>query len=123
MKRILFPILFVVMLFAVSASAQEARKEGRVYWRGSVDSKVQLVISGLTLEEKVVAGRPQAQGGHSFTARLPKTALVVAANKMEGRGKIVVLQQPLEENGFTAVVEINDDKGGVGDYLIYLSWQ
>ena len=119
MKRFLLPILFVMTMFAVSASAQE----GRVFWRGDVDNKVELTIKGLTLDEKTVSGKPNPVGGYSFTAKLPDQAVTVTAIKTEGRGKVTVLQQPLAENGFTAIIEIHDDKGGTGEYLLNISWQ
>lgn len=123
MKRFLLPVIICVGIFAVSAAAQEARTDGQVFWRGEVDGKVHLAISGLTLEEKTISGRPQPTGGYSFTSRMPGRPVTVSAAKPEGRGKVLVLQQPLEENGFVAIIEINDEKGGVGDYLIRVSWQ
>lgn len=123
MKRFLLPILFAVSLFAVSAAAQDARQDGRVFWRGQVDNKVQLTIKGLTLEEKTVAGKEQPAGGYSFTAKLPDMAVTVSVAKPEGRGKVTVLQQPLPDNGYTAIIEIHDDKGGTGEYLLNISWQ
>lgn len=119
MMRFLLPILFAVSIFAVSASAQE----GRVFWRGEVDNKVQLSIKGMTLDEKTISGKPQPAGGYSFTAKLPDLAVTVAVEKPEGRGKVTVLQQPLPENGYTAIIEIHDDKGGTGEYLLNISWQ
>lgn len=123
MIRFLLPIIICIGTFAVSAAAQESRTDGQVFWRGEVDGTVQLFISGLTLEENTVSGRPQPTGGYSFTSRMPARPVTVSVTKPEGRGKVAVIQQPLEANGYVAIIEINDEKGGVGDYLIRVSWQ
>ncbi len=122
MKRMIFPVVFSILVFSVSVIAQAERKDGRVYWRGSVDDKVHLVIKGLTLEVKTVTGRAAAPGNHSFTARLPRVPVTVVGARVEGRGRIAVIQQPTAENDFTAIVEITDDRGGAGEYLLDISW-
>lgn len=122
MKRMIFPVAFSILVFGVSVMAQAERKDGRVYWRGSVDDKVHLVIKGLTLEVKTITGRTAAPGNHSFTARLPRVPVTVVAARVEGRGRIAVIQQPSAENDFTAIVEITDDRGGAGEYLLDMSW-
>ncbi len=121
--RRLAPIILLVLFFAVSGYAQSASPEGRVYWFGSVDDKVQLTIRGITLEQKTVGGRPMPDGNHSFTAPLPQTAVTVTAIKIEGRGSVSVIQQPTAENGFTAIVEISDPRGGAAEHFIDISWR
>ena len=115
----------VVLAVAACSTAfgQDAGNSGRVFWRGTVDGTVQLTIVGLTLEEKTIAGRPQSAGGYSFTARMPGEAVTVSVAKPEGRGNVKVVQQPSAENGFTAIIEVVDSKGGTGDYLLNISWQ
>lgn len=122
MRRLASIFLFVLFL-SVSAYSQSASNEGRVYWFGSVDDKIQLTISGITLSQKAVSGRTMPDGNYSFTAELPQTAVTVTAVKVEGRGSVSVIQQPTAENGFTAIVEVADARGGAGDHLIDVSWR
>ncbi|MDM7921398.1 MAG: hypothetical protein QUS14_03780 [Pyrinomonadaceae bacterium] len=122
MRLFLFSAVFAVMA-CTSAFAQDAGNSGRVFWRGTVDGTVQLTIVGLSLEEKTIAGKPQAAGGYSFTARMPGEAIAVSVAKTEGRGNVTVVQQPSAENGFTAIIEIVDSKGGTGDYMLNISWK
>lgn len=112
-----------LLVFAGSAAAQTERKDGRVFWKGEIDDKVQLVITGLSITSRTVSGRQLADGNHSFTARLPRDVVTVAVTKMEGRGDVAVVQQPSAENDFTAIVEITDEKGGSDDYLLDITWQ
>ncbi|HSI89074.1 MAG TPA: hypothetical protein VK918_08465 [Pyrinomonadaceae bacterium] len=124
MSRSVFSIVLVVLALAFVVSAQEEqRKDGRVFWRGTVDAKVQLSIKGITLTEQAVIGRAMPPGNYSFTSRLPDAAVSVSVNKKEGRGSVTVIQQPNSENGFTAIVEIDDSRGGTAEYLLDISWQ
>ena len=121
MKRFLMPV--VLSLLVSLSPAQTPTNDGKVFWRGSVDDKVQLSIVGIELTETTMSGKPQAKGEHSFTARMPAAAVTVIATKVEGRGKVSVIQQPTAENGFTAIIEIHDDRGGTSEYLLDINWR
>ncbi len=113
-------ITIFVFCFIVEAKAQNS---GKVYWNGMVDNKVQLVIKGMSAEERTIAGQAATPGAFSFTAPLPTAEAAVRAIKIDGRGtKVSVVQQPNSANEFTAIVEISDDKGGAGEYLIEIVW-
>ena len=111
-------------LFAVSSvQAQSESVSGKVFWRGSVDNKVHLMIKGDTLEQKTVEGAEKPTGTFSFTAPLPEQAVTVQVLRKEGRSKkIKVIQQPTADNDFTAIVEIHDDGGGARDYVLEIFW-
>lgn len=120
---ILIASLFV--LFGVSsAHAQSDNAAGKVFWRGSVDNKVHLVIREDTLEQRVIEGAAKPIGTFSFTMPMPQEAVTVGVVRKEGRSKkIKVIQQPNAENEFTAIVEIHDDGGGARDYVLEIFWQ
>lgn len=113
-------IIVCVLVCAAAASGQIA--PGKVFWRGMVDDKVQLVIKGLTVETKTVSGRAMEAGDFSFTAPLPRDNVKVSALRKDGRGTVAVVQQPDSSNDFTAIVEISDTRGGAADHLIEISW-
>lgn len=122
MKRTLLALPFFLIFVAVNAYGQDTG--GKVFWRGTVDDKVQLVIRGDKLEQRNVSGQPQADGNYSFTAILPERAVTVSIPRIEGRSKkVTVVQQPTAENQFTAIVEIHDDGGGAREYLLEIAWQ
>lgn len=122
MKRILPALPFLLIFLAFDAYAQDAA--GKVFWRGMVDDKVQLVIRGDKLEQRVVSGQAQVDGTFSFTAPLPEQAVTVSVTRAEGRSKkVTVVQQPTADNQFTAIVEIHDEGGGARDYFLEIAWR
>lgn len=124
MKKALLALPFFLILLAAQSFAQEQDNSGKVFWRGMVDGKLQLVIRGTTLEHKTVSGQTQPDGKFSFTAPLPEKAVTVSIPRAEGRSKkISVVQQPTSENQFTAIVEINDDGSGARDYFLEIAWR
>lgn len=122
MKRIL-PALPLLLIF-LAADAYAQNTAGKVYWRGIVDDKVQLVIRSDKLEQRNVSGQPQPDGNYSFTAPLPAQGVTVSIARAEGRSKKVsVVQQPTAENNFTAIIEIHDEGGGARDYFLEIAWR
>jgi hypothetical protein len=123
MKRPFFILLFCLFVFAADASAQES-SGGKIFWRGNVDDRVHVVIKGDMVETKTVAGKASAPAQFSFTAPLPARAVTFGVTKREGRSNNVkVLQQPSADNDFTAIVEIQDEKGGANIYLLEIFWK
>lgn len=123
MKSVLLVAFFCAFLLVSPAKGQDTTA-GKVYWYGSVDSKVHLTIRGDRLEQKAVEGNDTAPGRYSFTAALPESAATVGVNRLEGRSnKVKVIQQPSASNDFTAIIEIHDDAGGARDYLLEIFWQ
>lgn len=123
MRSLFLPTAACILFFAVTGLSQSQRTEGRVFWRGSVDDKVHLVIKGTTLESKTISGTEKPSGSYSFTAPLPALPVEVIAVRKEGRGTVTVIQQPAQDNGFTTIVEIYDNRGGARDYQLDISWK
>lgn len=96
---------------------------GRVFWRGMVDAKVQLIIQGNSLRVNTLQGTPNGEGVSSFTSSLPRRNVTVGVNKTKGRGTATVIQQPTRENNFTTIIEINDIDGGAKEYQVEIFWQ
>ena len=123
-SRILIASLFVVFCVLSAQAQSESAPSGKVFWRGSVDNKIHLVIRGDQIEQKTVEGTENPVGAFSFTAPLPEQAVTVQVSRKEGRSKKVkVIQQPASENDFTAIVEIHDDGGGSRDYVLEIFWR
>ncbi len=96
---------------------------GRVYWRGTVDDKIQLVIRGNQIETRLVSGSNYPDGTFSFTSSLPERNLQVDVNKTKGRGGVRVIQQPSKSNEFTTIVEISDTGSGAKEYQLDIYWR
>jgi hypothetical protein len=121
---ILIASLFLVFCVSSGQAQTDGTSSGKVFWRGSVDNKIHLVIRGDTLEQKTVEGAEKPAGTFSFTAPLPEQSVTVGVTRKEGRSKkIKVIQQPTGENDFTAIVEVHDDGGGARDYILEIFWQ
>lgn len=120
MKRLLLLLLLSTSFFGFSETAD--RFEGRVFWRGTVDDRIHLVVTGSTLETRTVSGTTQSDGTYSFTSPLPRQAVMVNVNKKKGRGTLSVIQQPSLENDFTAIVEVYDKGGGAKEYQLEIFW-
>ncbi|MGD9629933.1 MAG: hypothetical protein AB7V18_11870 [Pyrinomonadaceae bacterium] len=124
MKRPIIIVPFLILVLAYAASAQSEGALGKVYWRGSVDNKVHLIIRGNTLEQRTVEGQDTGPGTFSFTSSLPEQAVTVGVIRKEGKSKkIAVVQQPTAENLFTAIVEVHDDGGGAREYILEIFWR
>lgn len=119
MKRILFTAL-IASISLISVQSRQA--PGRVFWKGMVDAKVQLLIKGDKIETKTMDGRAYPDGTYSFTSPLPDSPVIVRVNKTEGRGYVAVTQQPTADNDYKAVIEITDPKGGAKQYQLEIFW-
>lgn len=124
MKKTVLTLFFLLFVLAADAAAQDPEASGKVFWRGTVDDKVHLIIKGTALEQKMISGQEKPAGTYSFTAPLPEQAVAVRVNRIAGRSKkITVIQQPSETNDFTAIVEIYDNSGGAKEYQLEISWR
>ena len=97
-------------------------RSGTVFWRGTVDNRVQLIIRGRSIETRIVAGRSYGEGTYSFTNSLPNRNIDIEVNKKDGRGDVRIIQQPNRQNNYTAIVEIYDDGSGARQYQLEISW-
>lgn len=96
---------------------------GRAFWRGTVDSKVQISIQGKSIRANTFAGQDYGSGVFSFTNALPSRNVSVEVIKKKGRGDARVVQQPSRSNGYTAIVEITDNEGGAREYQLEILWR
>ena len=101
----------------------EVKIIGKTFWTGTVDADVQLHIQGTDLTSKTISGKEKEKGLDSFTQALPEQSRIrVGVRKKSGRGKVHVMQQPLEENDFTAIIEIKDEESGSKPYSLEIYW-
>jgi hypothetical protein len=127
MKKSILLFSLILAAFSFSAFAQDVETssstEGRVFWRGMVDDVVRIKIQASDLSIETVSGRSYDEGNFSFTSPMPNDSVTVGVIKKEGRGTAAVVQQPTEENEFTAVIEVRDTKGGAKEYQLEIFWQ
>lgn len=112
--------------FELSWSRKESRDadayESVFRWRGRVDIGCEIAISGSRHQEKDAGGKGTQVRSATFSAPLPSSEVPVSVKKRDGRGRVELIQTPSSANDYTAIVRIEDDKGGADDYDFELRW-
>lgn len=109
---------FVLFGGTETASAQS----GSMRWSGSVDDVVQVVIRRRNVSTNTMSGSQTYDARYSFNGRMPRNNVRVWVDKTEGRGRVVIVQQPNRRNRWTTIVQIIDSKGGRDRYRFTLYW-
>lgn len=97
--------------------------EASFRWRGRVDVGCRIQVRGSGYELEDMGGQGTRERDHRFSEPLPSAEVPLSVEKKDGRGDVRLVQMPRASNGYTAVVEIEDDKGGADDYELELRWQ
>jgi hypothetical protein len=110
-------------LYGRSGNDQSYRGPGRMTWRGRVDDYVELNIQGNRVRSREREGSQTLNEQVSFSNPLPRADVAVSVRKRDGRGRVSVVQQPNPSNNYTAIIKIDDEKGGADDYEIEMEWR
>ncbi len=96
---------------------------GALQWRGQVDDVVEIRIQGRRVESITRSGARLSEVRSDVVgAGLPRRAVDVVLYPREGRGELIVVQQPNARNDFTAVIRLVDPRGGAGFYDFSARW-
>jgi hypothetical protein len=123
MKKLAFMVAVFTALVLFGGSENASAQAGSMEWSGSVDDTVQIIIRGRNARANTLSGAETYNERAYFNGRLPRENVRVMVNKTNGRGRVYVVQQPNRRNGFTAIVQIVDNKGGRDRYGFTLSWE
>ena len=110
--------LFVLAVLLATAVAADARFR----WKGRVDGVDEILVQGRSVRINHVEAQPVKDQDYRFSAPLPSRDAEVRLRKLKGRGKVRLMEQPSARNGYTAVVRIEDKKGGDSKYEFELLW-
>ena len=110
-------------VYGRSGNDQSYSGPGTMTWRGRVDDYVELNIQGNRVRSREREGSQTLSEQVSFSNPLPRANVTVSVRKRDGRGRVSVVQQPNQSNNYTAIVKIDDDKGGADDYEIEMEWR
>jgi hypothetical protein len=112
--------------FELSWSREDLREsdvyESTFRWRGRVDVGCEIEIQGRRHKVTDGGGSGTQEKGATFSEPLPDSEVPVSVEKRKGRGRVELIQTPDSRNDYTAVVKIEDRKGGSDDYEIELRW-
>lgn len=96
--------------------------QGSLTWSGRVDDEIYLEIRGRRVNERRISGQPTYNVNYNFTSPLPRSSVNVEVRRLRGRGNVDVVEQPSQQNNFTAVIRIRDGSGGADNYEIEVNW-
>ncbi|CAN5360944.1 hypothetical protein BH10ACI2_BH10ACI2_06140 [soil metagenome] len=104
------------------ANVEEPYSSGRVTWRGRVDQTARIIISGSDVQTQDASGTGISAVTFNINGYLANRPGIVNVKKKNGRGTVNIVQQPMFNNNFEAIVQIFDPKGGDDDYEIEITW-
>ena len=108
---------------ASNQAFERGNKTDKLAWSGRVDEEAIISCQDKTCISKVDRGGPVADERFKFTRPLPHGDVAVTLDDHEGRGEIRLVEQPRENNNYTARVSIHDPQSGSGEYSFTLSWK
>ena len=101
---------------------RSSRNLDGVVWRGRVDGESIIRFRGNQVWEERVSGRGVSDVRYRFSSPLPFQFINVNLIDTDGRGEILLIEQPSRFNNYTASVRIRDERGGAANYAFTLTW-
>jgi hypothetical protein len=92
-------------------------------WSGSVDGDLRIVLRPGTVGYSVASGEQPRGVTTSGANRMPRQGGQLGVSLRQGRGSVVVIQQPSSYNSYTAIVRVLDHVSGYGYYDFDLIWR
>jgi hypothetical protein len=109
----------------VSAAPMATAQQGMQLfeWSGQVDREVQIVMRGTDVRtQNIGASEPGRARARALTA-LPRQDGRLTLQVASGRGNVNVVQQPTSQNGYTAIIRVEDPGNGAATYRILGYWE
>lgn len=98
-------------------------EEGAFRWEGRVDIGAEIEIRDDQHRVEDMGGEGTEEYRARFDSKLPRRNLPVSLRKVEGRGRVELIQTPDADNDYTAIVKIEDPKSGADTYEFELTWR
>jgi hypothetical protein len=95
---------------------------GVLRWRGRVDGSDYVYLSGNRVTIRHIEAGEIQDSSHDLGSPLPARAVDVRLNRIRGRGRVELVQQPSASNNYTAGVLIEDSAAGADLYEFELIW-
>lgn len=102
--------------------ADEQYSSGRVVWRGRVDQRVNIVVSGSDVQSIDDSNSGLNNVDFTINGYLASRNGNVSVRKRVGRGSVTILQQPNASNDYQAIVQIFDPNRGDDEYEVEITW-
>ena len=98
-------------------------RDADLTWQGRVDSRIQIRVRNRIATIRTLSGRYPSNVRYDFRRALPTSTNFVSVRKRDGRGTVRIIEQPQRSNGYSALVEIDDPRGGDDFYSFELNWE
>lgn len=124
-------IPLVLFLAAATAGAQEisvraaqdAGMANRIDLRVLVDAEVDFLIQGARIRYDAKGSKAPTNVGSEYAASMPLGPVEnLRVRKLDGRGDVVLAEEPSARNNWTLTVRIYDRKGGEDRYHARITW-
>jgi len=104
-------------------SGDSPRNSDYVVWRGRVDGESIIKFRSDRAWDQTVNGRGVNGEQYQFSAPLPNQFVSINLMNTDGRGEILIVEQPSRANDFTTSVMVRDRQSGGGNYSFMLAWE
>lgn len=104
-------------------SGGNPRNTEGVRWQGRVDGESIIRFRGEQAWDETISGQGVSGARFRFSEPLPRRSVLVNLLDGDGRGDVVILEQPNRNNDYTACVRVRDRRGGSGNYNFTLGWE
>ena len=90
--------------------------------RVRVDGTTDFLLRGANVRYEVLQAATPRDAGSTFSEKLPSEPTSFEIEKVEGRGRLEVMEKPSDENDWTLRLRISDDEAGISFYHVQVSW-
>ncbi len=98
------------------------RNSDFVNWSGRVDGESIIRFRSDQAFDQTINGQGVYSERFRFSSPLPSRSVDVNLSNTNGRGEIVIVEQPSRRNNFTTAVLVRDRQSGAGNYSFTLVW-
>lgn len=99
------------------------RNSDYVTWSGRVDGESVIRFRSDEAFDQTINGQGVYGERFRFSSPLPSRSVDVNLSNTNGRGEILIVEQPSRRNNFTTAVLVRDRQSGAGNYSFTLVWQ
>ncbi len=103
-------------------SGDSRRDTDFVTWSGRVDGESIIRFRSDQAFDQIINGQGVYGERYRFSAPLPSNSVDVNLSNTQGRGEILLVEQPSRRNNFTTAVLVRDRQSGAGNYSFTLAW-
>jgi len=101
----------------------ERAADGSCEVRVWVDNVAEVGLRGERVFVRTLEGAPARDMGTVCTAPIPRSgATDIRVRGMDGRGTAQLIEQPNPQNGYVAVIRIEDRQSGAAEYRFRIDW-